>query len=54
MNHYHVHPTKGTWLHIEGGDDTYICPFCKNATYCEGDYVPKFCMECGSDMRGGR
>ena len=44
----------GCWLHIEGDDDTYICPFCENPTYCEGDYVPKFCMECGADMRGGR
>jgi len=50
-DHYHVHPNKGEWLHIEGDDDTYICPFCKTATYCEGDYVPKFCMECGADMR---
>lgn len=43
---------RGAWLHIEGDDDTYICPFCENTTYCEGDYVPKFCMECGNDMRG--
>lgn len=42
---------RGTWLHIEGDDETYICPFCENTTYCEGDYVPKFCMECGADMR---
>lgn len=20
----------------------------------ESDYIPKFCMECGADMRGGR
>lgn len=44
---------KGTWLHIEGDDETYICPFCETQTYVEGDYVPKFCMECGNQLKGG-
>jgi hypothetical protein len=42
---------RGTWLHIEGDNETYICPFCENTTYCEGDYIPKFCMECGNQLK---
>lgn len=42
---------RGIWIHIEGDDNTYICPFCENHTYCEGDYVPKFCMECGNELK---
>lgn len=38
----------GVWLHIEGDDETYICPFCETRTYIEGEYMPKYCMECGN------
>lgn len=44
--------SRGKWYHIEGDDETFVCPFCETHTYAEGDYIPKFCMECGAEMRG--
>lgn len=45
-------PKQGKWRHIEGDDNTFVCPFCETHTYTEenSDYIPKFCMECGSKL----
>ena len=43
-------PQIGEWYHIEGDDNTFVCPFCENHTYTEDDYIPKFCMECGAKL----
>ena len=43
-------PKHGNWYHIEGDDNTFVCPFCETHTETEGDYYPKFCMECGAKL----
>lgn len=43
-------PKQGNWYHIEGDDNTFVCPFCETHTETEGDYYPKFCMECGAKL----
>ena len=43
---------KGEW--IDYTEDGYVeCPFCHNATNCDGNKDElHFCFSCGADMRG--
>ena len=45
---------KGEW--IDYTEDGYVeCPFCHNATNCDGNKDElHFCFSCGADMRGER
>lgn len=47
-------PKKGKWFHYEGGLTCSVCniEFYDDIMEYTGDNVPKFCPNCGADMRG--
>lgn len=40
---------KGEWIKLEDSPYEVECPFCHTVHCC----IPKFCTECGADMRKG-
>ena len=49
-----VNTPYGKWkiyTDCEGKNTRYTCPFCEHRRETFA-YIPKFCEECGADMRG--